>query len=526
IGSLDNCKPASNDVCSPANGTVSTIQGAEEVADFGYMAVATNEGKVTLRRRNILELVDKYQNEEVGITIIGHSLGAALATLNAMDIANNSFNEPTNNPNKAFKTSASMTTTASADFASIKHGCSAFTAAKIIQSFSRHETIKTLPVLPRLVQPSEGSLIPNSDALGFARTAYNVWNTATRLFVAVTRTKLSHLRHNIHSLKKGNLSIKDYIEKIQNTSALIEAFGSWISEAEKVEIILVGLPPEFDASHQMRAVQDVPLHANALESGPLQQLVESVRGGHPPSGGRGRAVGFSFSSSAPATSQFTGPISAVLQRFFSGGNYWPSAMPHFSRLNIRVSNHLVACDTRVGMSFGSYGGSQLAFGFGRESSFAPGPNIATDVTRSNVCNLSTRLLMCDRLSGPNQHLGGTYSSLRPQGNSFPNGPHSNYVEFVPFLGLGRELGNSGDGLYNASRPSVNWRTNQGLGCTLGLIHALGFLVYLIYIRLVYPTLLGLIFMPVSLGLTLMGLILISLCPSELHPGIHIRGYAP
>ncbi|KAG4124302.1 hypothetical protein ERO13_D10G031701v2 [Gossypium hirsutum] len=28
IGSLDNCKPASNDVCSPANGTVSTIQGS------------------------------------------------------------------------------------------------------------------------------------------------------------------------------------------------------------------------------------------------------------------------------------------------------------------------------------------------------------------------------------------------------------------------------------------------------------------------------------------------------------------
>lgn len=34
----------------------------------------------------------------------------------------------------------------------------------------------------------------------------------------------------------------------------------------------------------MRVVQDVPLHANVLESGPLQLLVEYVRGGRPSSG--------------------------------------------------------------------------------------------------------------------------------------------------------------------------------------------------------------------------------------------------
>ncbi|XVF25680.1 hypothetical protein REPUB_Repub13aG0234500 [Reevesia pubescens] len=144
---------------------------SDEAAYFGYVAVATDEGKAVLGRRDILvawrgtitqtewlddaklfqtsakelfgtdfaqvhfgflsiytgtianspyaktsardqvkkavkELVDKYQNEEVSITVTGHSLGAALATLNAMDIAANGWNKPTGNSNKAFMVTA------------------------------------------------------------------------------------------------------------------------------------------------------------------------------------------------------------------------------------------------------------------------------------------------------------------------------------------------------------------------------------------------------------------------------------
>ncbi|XVE88171.1 hypothetical protein DITRI_Ditri19aG0047000 [Diplodiscus trichospermus] len=142
---------------------------SDEAAYFGYVAVATDEGKAVLGRRDILvswrgtitltewlddanillksakelfgnygalaqvhsgflsiytatapnspytktsardqvrkaiqELVDKYQNEKVSITVTGHSLGAALATLNAMDIAANGWNKPTGSSNTAF----------------------------------------------------------------------------------------------------------------------------------------------------------------------------------------------------------------------------------------------------------------------------------------------------------------------------------------------------------------------------------------------------------------------------------------
>lgn len=146
------------------------------------------------------------------------------------------------------------------------------------------------------------------------RTASDFWNTATPLFAAVTGAKLSRIRHELYSLKKGTLTIIEYVVKIQNTCALIEASGSRISKAKKVEIVLVGLPPKFDTvitlasfsseplpfhhlvdvlpeydNWQMRVIpEEVLIHANFVESVPLPLMVASVRCGRPPSGGRDR----------------------------------------------------------------------------------------------------------------------------------------------------------------------------------------------------------------------------------------------
>ncbi|WMV15941.1 hypothetical protein MTR67_009326 [Solanum verrucosum] len=168
---------------------------------MGYVAVSTDEGKVSLGRRDIViawrgtiqtlewvndlqflpipgpkvfgdggllplfkpwllqrlyirkctikvleevkRLVEEYKNEEVSITVTGHSLGASLATLNAVDIAYNKINKSSHG--KEFPVTAFV-------FASPKVGdlnfLNAFNKLKHLHILRIHNILDIVPKYP------------------------------------------------------------------------------------------------------------------------------------------------------------------------------------------------------------------------------------------------------------------------------------------------------------------------------------------------------------------------------------------
>ncbi|CAI0444934.1 unnamed protein product [Linum tenue] len=141
-------------------------EGSDVKVHQGWYSVYTSDDakspyNTTSARDQVLNevrrLVELYSNEEISITVAGHSLGAALATLTAVDIVTNGFNRPSSKNSSFFPHKPSSCPVTAMAFASPRVGDSAFK-----KHFMQYKDLRALRVHNAL------DIVPNYPLIGYA----------------------------------------------------------------------------------------------------------------------------------------------------------------------------------------------------------------------------------------------------------------------------------------------------------------------------------------------------------------------
>lgn len=77
--------------------------------------------------------------------------------------------------------------------------------------------------------------------------SHEVWKKIEEYFAAHNRAKVHQYKSELRTTKKGTRTIAEYLLRIKALVDALIAIGSEISEQEYIEIILEGLPKEYDA---------------------------------------------------------------------------------------------------------------------------------------------------------------------------------------------------------------------------------------------------------------------------------------
>uniref|UniRef100_A0A803QF44 Retrovirus-related Pol polyprotein from transposon TNT 1-94 n=1 Tax=Cannabis sativa TaxID=3483 RepID=A0A803QF44_CANSA len=78
-------------------------------------------------------------------------------------------------------------------------------------------------------------------------TSFDLWITLERLYRTSSKARILQLHLQLQSLKKGSLSIHDYILKMKNITYGLFAAGQLLSDDDLILYILGGLDHEYEA---------------------------------------------------------------------------------------------------------------------------------------------------------------------------------------------------------------------------------------------------------------------------------------
>ncbi|MFQ6651795.1 hypothetical protein Gotur_023982, partial [Gossypium turneri] len=89
-------------------------------------------------------------------------------------------------------------------------------------------------------------------------TSAKIWNAVVALFGSKTTSKLMAYRRALHSQRKGELSMKEFLMKVKGCCDNLASCGEIIGEHEHITAILNGLPPDYESVITIITASQIP----------------------------------------------------------------------------------------------------------------------------------------------------------------------------------------------------------------------------------------------------------------------------
>ncbi|RWR96360.1 phospholipase A1-IIgamma [Cinnamomum micranthum f. kanehirae] len=215
----------------------STLWISDTKAHFGFLSLYKTARDQVLTE--VSRLVEEYKNEEMSITVTGHSLGAALATLNAADIASHSLNKPKDLPNKSCPVTAIVSGSPKVGDHIFKMAFTSLQDLHLLRTRNKDDPVPTLPIGVLYAEMGEELLIDASKSPYLKNASQNAHNLQVYLHgiagtqgqddfnLGIVKRDLALINRDIDGLK-DNMGIAPVSWWIEKNKGMVQSEdGSW-----------------------------------------------------------------------------------------------------------------------------------------------------------------------------------------------------------------------------------------------------------------------------------------------------------